>query len=210
MKIDVGVAVEALAAGRVVGVPTQTLYGLAARADDARAVERVFELKGRRPALPSPCLVADAAAVRTLLKGPLEPRVLRLVDRFGPGALTVVVGGARDDLAPGLVGAGGTVGVRQDGDPTLARVLRGLGVPVTGTSANRSGEPACRWGREVDALFEGRLDYAGRLGDGPTMGGMASTVVRADGASLVLLRDGALDWPQISSAWEALRDVDDD
>jgi L-threonylcarbamoyladenylate synthase len=204
MKLSLLAAVEALRASKVVAVPTETFYGLAACADDPVAVATLFRLKGRRPALPSPLLVPSRAAVSELLKSGLDARTAALADRFWPGALTLVVAGARGELPPGVTGADGTVGVRQDGHPELAALLRAFGRAVTGTSANVSGAPPCRDGGEVDGLFQGQAGYAGYIGEGRTQGDAPSTIVRVVGRNLEVLREGALEPREVLEVWEVL------
>lgn len=204
MRIDINAAAQALLAGQVVAVPTQTFYGLAARADDSRAVETVFRLKGRRPALPSPVLVADIAQVSVLVGAGLRPRARALAEAFWPGALTLVVGGAVEGLPDGVRGDGGTVGMRQDGHPLLQGLLTAAGVPVTGTSANRSGEPPATLASEVDAVFDGVEGYAGSIGIEPTPGMVPSTVVRVEESGLTFLRNGALAPDEVDRVWRRI------
>ena len=207
MRLSVERAAAALCGGLVVAVPTETFYGLAARLDDA-AVESVFRLKGRRPTLPSPVLVPSATAVESLLVAPPHPRVRALMARFWPGALTLVLPGAREGLPAGLVGEDGAVGVRQDGHPALAAVLSLTSFCVTGTSANLTGTPPVRRGEDVDAVFDGLAGYAGHVGGGPTAGAAPSTVVRA-ADDLELLRAGGLPFSDVRALWEAWSGRDD-
>jgi L-threonylcarbamoyladenylate synthase len=199
VRLSTAQAVVRLNEGLVVAVPTQTVYGFAARADDQAAVSRVFVLKGRRPALPCPVLVESRVHALGLLASAPSAGALRLMDAFWPGPMTLVLPGARRGLAAGVLGAGQTVGVRVDGTGELQILLSALGLPVTGTSANRSGEQPLTRGAEVDAHFEGVPGYAGYLGD-EAGGGVPSTVVSVLGG-LEILREGAVAAEDLRRVW---------
>jgi tRNA threonylcarbamoyl adenosine modification protein (Sua5/YciO/YrdC/YwlC family) len=189
-------AARRLAAGQLVVFPTETVYGLAANADDEQAVSRLYEVKDRPPRKPLTIHLADAAEVERYA-APLTGRARRLAARAWPGPLTLVVDRRPD--APGAAGAGGdTVGLRVP-DHDLARtVLRLAGVPVVASSANRSGRAPPASGEEVMANLE-HLAAADIevlvLDDGPARYGRGSTVVRASNEHLSVLREGWI------SAW---------
>ena len=184
----VRVAIDALEAGQVVAIPTETFYGLAVDSFDAVAVGRLNELKGKPPGSPALALLADveqAALVATELPASFH----RLAAAFWPGPLTLVVQGV-PGLPEPICGARGTVGIRVPG-LALPRVLAsGLGRPVTGVSANVHGQAACRTAAEVlRALPEG---IAVILDGGRTPGGVSSTVLDLSGPRPTLIRVGAV------------------
>jgi L-threonylcarbamoyladenylate synthase len=129
----VAAAARALRAGGVVAFPTDTVFGLAARADLPAAVRRISELKGRSPAQP---LILMAAGIEEL--DPyceLEQRARQLADRFWPGPLTLILPARPPGLA---LGGAGTVGVRIPRHPLALELLAAAG-PLATTSANRHG-----------------------------------------------------------------------
>jgi len=117
------------------------------------------------------------------------PPAFRLLAHLWPGPLTLILP-ARPDLPPLLTGGTGAIGVRQPGQPLVCRLLAELGFPVTGTSANRSGQPplteaaavARELGAEVDLILEA----------GPTPGGRPSTIVDLTVSPPRLVRAGAI------------------
>lgn len=184
-------AAAVLRGGGVVSHATDTFYSLGADPLNAGAVRRVFRIKRRSTALPVPVLVDGVAQAEALLGAPL-PRVVRpLVDACWPGPLTLVLP-ARRELPAGIAGPDGFVGLRRPAWPAAEALIRCLGLPLTGSSANRSGEPGPSTAAQVLAGLGGDLDLI--LDSGPSPGGPGSTVVRlmetADGARLQLIREG--------------------
>jgi len=173
-------AARALRDGELVVFPTETVYGLAARADDPAAVARLREAKGREADKPLSLHLPDAAALEARF-GPLLPTAARLVRRRLPGPLTLVL--------PDRAG-GGFTGVRVPDDPVAAAVLRDAGVPVVATSVNLSGEPPAVDGAAAAAAAAGLASVV--LDAGPCRIGKSSTVVRVDGERVDVLREGAV------------------
>lgn len=178
-------AIDALQRGLLVGLPTDTVYGVGADPFNREAVARLFAVKQRDPMTPIPVLGADADAFAAIadLSGPAA------VDAIGhwPGGLTVVV--PKSANAPEWIGDDrGTVAVRVPDHPVALELLRAAG-PLAVTSANRSGEPPARDADEARfglgygvAVY---LEGAARLGE-------ASTVVDLSGPEPVVLRQGPI------------------
>jgi len=122
-------AAKWIARGRVIAIPTDTLYGLAADPFQPEAVRRVFAIKERPPDQPVPLIAADAAQVTSTL-GPLNPIALALAARYWPGPLTLILG-ARPHLPPALTAGTGTIGVRVPGHAVARALVRATGRPVT-------------------------------------------------------------------------------
>ena len=195
-------AVEVLRRGGVVAFPTDTVYGLGAGIYLPRAVERVFELKGRPRHQPLPVLVGSLDQVPRLAS--LPPQAVALAGRFWPGGLTLVL--AALETVPELVTAGsGTVAVRQPRHPTPLALIEGLGSPITGTSANLSGHPPARTADEVRGQMGGRVDLV--LEGGPPPGGRESTVVDLTGKAPLVLREGAIPKEEIEECLGAALEV---
>src|SRR3954469_6052127 len=129
-------AADAIRAGRLVGMPTETVYGLAANALAADAVLRIFSAKGRTTFDPLIVHVADAAQAWTVARP--SPRALLLAGRLWPGPLTLVL--PRQAVIPDVVTSGlDTVGVRCPDHPLALALIRAAGVPLAAPSANPFG-----------------------------------------------------------------------
>ena len=180
MTAAVAAALDALRAGEPVGVPTDTVYGLAADAADAGAIQQLFELKQRPEDRSIAVLVADVAAAAALveLNGPAR----RLAQNFWPGPLTIVA--ARTPDAPPHLGTGDTVGVRLPGDHVM-QAIAGPG-PLAVTSANLHGSPTPSTAQGVADLFPA----LSLVIDGGPRPGASSTVVDMTGTAPQVLRAG--------------------
>lgn len=177
-------ALSALRRGEVVGVPTDTVYGLAVDPADPRAVQRLFELKGRGGHLPLAVLAASVAQAEPLVEISEEQR--RLLEQHWPGPFTAVLR-AKAALAP-LVGdrEKGTLAVRIPDHPLLLELLARSG-PLAVTSANRSGLPPARSAAEARAaLGGGPAVYL----EGECPGGAPSTVADLTRSPPAVLREG--------------------
>ena len=189
MGADVETAVSALLRGELVILPTETVYGLACDASNARAVAAVFEAKGRPQFNP---LIAHVTGLEAALAiAALDERMQRLAEAFWPGPLTLVApirdAGAVCELArAGL----DTVAVRAPDHPLARAVLQYLGRPVAAPSANRSGRPSPT--TFADAIEETGAFAATALDGGPCRVGLESTVLGLSDGELVLLRPGAV------------------
>ena len=174
-------AVAAIRRGDLVVYPTETVYGLAADALDAEAVERVFEAKGRSREQPVSMALPDVAVAEDYTTPSKRERAF--CKAFLPGPVTVLL--ERTDRGPDVLVAGrDRVGVRVP-DHDLARDLARRTGPMTSTSANRSGNPSARTVDELDAEIHGRAVVL----DGGETPGTESTVVNvADGE---IVRRGA-------------------
>lgn len=186
-------AAAALRAGGVVIYPTETFYGLAARADSAPGVAKIARLKGRAPGKALPLIAADLAqAEEIVLHWPGVAR--RLAQRFWPGPLTLVLP-AVPGLAPGVASMD-EVGVRVPGHALAQKLAAAAGFPIAATSANLAGGPEVADPALLDPTLLAGADAV--LLAGPTPGGLPSTVVRVTDAGLVLLRAGAVSFEQVS------------
>jgi len=192
------VSVATLLAGGVIALPTDTVYGIAAALTTPTALQRLYDLKGRRREKPFPVLLSELVSLARVAEA-LDDRVAALLDHFWPGALTLVVS-ARDGLPAEVVGPGQTVGVRVP-DHVLARAIAaGVGGALAVTSANRSGATPAQSAAAVVAALGDRLDLL--LDGGPLVGGLASTVVAVGVDGPVVLRAGAISRASLKGAWE--------
>jgi tRNA threonylcarbamoyl adenosine modification protein (Sua5/YciO/YrdC/YwlC family) len=192
MKLSIGDAGDALRDGKVVGVPTQTVYGLAADAMNARAIGRVFSIKNRPLNHPCPVLVSSTGALDACVMGRPTKGVYALMDAFWPGGLTIVMR-ARPALPEGVI-SGGTVALRQDGDEVLAELFVRSGIKLlTGTSANISGNDPLLAGSDVSNTFDSYQHYAGHVGVRIEEGSVPSTIVDMSTDVPHILREGAVE-----------------
>ena len=138
-------AAAAVEQGAVIGVPTDTVYGLVCLCRDAAAIDRLFAVKERPSHKALPVLLGDAEQVRAVVRGAGGPVAQALIERYWPGPLTLVLP-ARSRLPAALTAGGETVGVRLPAQPFLRALARRVG-PLASSSANRSGEPPLRYTR---------------------------------------------------------------
>lgn len=186
-------AAEAIRAGAVVAIPTDTLYGLAADPFQPGAVARVFEVKGR-PADRALALIAGDALQLADRIGALSPLARALAAEFWPGPLTLLVASVRA-LAPEVSSGTGKVGIRVPAHVVARRLCASCGTPLTATSANISGRPASNDPEDIARVLGDRIDLL--VDAGPTPGGPPSTVVDVTGSTPILVRVGAIAWADI-------------
>lgn len=179
--------------GGVIAFPTDTLYGLGAAIDSPEAVQRVFAIKQRPTHQALPILLADIDQIGEAAVD-IPPMARRLARRFMPGALTLVL--KKSQNIPAIVAGGGnTIGVRVPGHPIPVALIRGLGTPITGTSANISGYAPGKTAGEVRSQIGNYVDYIIEAVPPPT--GIESTVVDLTGNTPVILREGAISRSEI-------------
>ena len=189
-------AAKMIAAGKLVAVPTETVYGLACSGLDAQAVEQVYEVKGRPEVKPLALMLHKGAAVTKYCSAvPKQARVL--MDKFWPGPLTIVLNSK--DIVPDIVRAGGeTVALRCPDHPLTQALLKKAKLPFAAPSANPSGEKSPVTAQEVLGYFDGKISA---VVDGGECGlGTESTIIDMSCAPYKILRRGALPEEEISSA----------
>lgn len=182
-------AAEILRAGGLVAFPTETVYGLGARADDPRAVRRIFDAKGRPPGNPLIVHAADLSAARTLAAAwPEEAE--RLARAFWPGPLTLIVARRRDRVADEVAAGGATVAVRVPAHPVARALLEAAGLPIAAPSANLSTEISPTTAEHVAKALAGRIDAI--VDGGAADRGIESTIVDVTTSPAELLRPGSI------------------
>lgn len=174
--------------GGLVAFPTDTLYALGADASNPLAIARVFAAKGRRLANPIPLLVADLA-MASLLLGELPEAAVRLATRYWPGPLTLLLPASRE-ISTLLTAGTDRIGLRAPDAAVALAVIRHVGGPVTGTSANRSGGDDPLDADEVLRQLGEHLDLV--LDGGPVAIGQSSTVVDVTVSPPVIVRQGPI------------------
>lgn len=149
-------AADAIRAGRVIALPSECGYVLAADPFNLSAIAAVFHAKGRELHRALPILVDSLTMADDYAADSLSPQFLLLARRFWPGPLTIITGASR--LLPlKVTGNSGRLAVRQDSHAVPSRLIECLERPIIATSANRSGHATCRSGIEVFGTMDGRV-----------------------------------------------------
>jgi tRNA threonylcarbamoyl adenosine modification protein (Sua5/YciO/YrdC/YwlC family) len=182
-------AALALSAGDVIVYPTETVYGLGVDPAARDGIRKLLRLKGRDTGRGISLMVADLAAARDLIAGPIPEPAMRLARAFWPGPLTLVLPAA-SVVPPSVVGGTGGVGLRCSSDPVCQALAQQFGRPFTSTSANPTGQPPAT---DVDAARR----YFGSeitcyLDAGRRDGNAASSVVEFRRGKAYLIRAGAI------------------
>lgn len=176
-----------IAAGGVVVVPTDTVYGLVCNAADEAAVRRMFAIKCRPLEKAFPIFVRDIAAARRWAY--ISDTKARMLESVWPGAVTAVFH-HKEKLPPVLTGGRDTIGIRIPDHLFIAALLAKIDTPLAQTSANISDAPPARTAAEAALYFEGGRERPDRLVDGGDTPGISSTVVDCTGVSPIILRSG--------------------
>lgn len=181
-------AISILKQGGIIAFPTDTVYGLGVASNNTSAIERVYQVKKRSKRLAIPLLVANEWQLREAVKS--IPKIAKvLIKEFFPGPLTLVF--RRSNQIPNIITAGrDTVAIRIPAHPIPIALASGLGVPITGTSSNLSGESNQLTAAEVHAQLGNKLDMI--LETDQPLSGIASTIVDATGKVAKILREGAI------------------
>lgn len=188
-------AAALLRQGGVAVFPTDTVYGVAALADDADAVAALFRAKARPTHTPLPVMVAAPEQVAAIARP--TPRFWPLARAFWPGPLTIILPGIA--ALPGIVTAGrNTVALRIPDHPLALALLRLVDAPLAVTSANLSGRAPALDAAAAWEQLQGRVDAI--IDGGPAPGGQPSTIVDLTGASPRILRRGPITRAQIQAA----------
>lgn len=185
---DVARAGELLRAGEVVGIPTETVYGLAADALNPAAAEKIFAAKGRPADNPLIVHIASPAELAGLVTA-VSDAARRLAALWWPGPLTMIFPKAAC-VPPQVSGGLSTVAVRCPSHPVAAAIIRATGRPLAAPSANRSGSPSPTAAAHVLADMDGRI--AAVVDGGASGVGVESTVVDMTGDVPCLLRPGGI------------------
>jgi len=187
-------AATLLAAGGLVSLPTETVYGLGADALDPVACAKIFEAKDRPLSDPLIVHIPGLDWLDRLAVVPAAAR--RLAEQFWPGPLTVVL--PRREIVPDLVTAGqGTVAIRMSSHPVFQAVLKAFGKPVAAPSANRFGRISPTCVEHVIAELGGRIPLV--LDGGPCAHGIESTIVLVRNDGIHILRNGPVTAEELAS-----------
>lgn len=172
----------------VVIFPAACLYGVAANAHSPEAVEKVFSLKQRPRDNPILVLVRNRIMLEQLVSG-IPAAADRLMEAFWPGRLTLVFDAA-EQITPLITAGTGKIGVRMPGHPVARALARAVDFPITGTSANLSGQPGCSRAEDLPEAIVEKADLV--LDAGKVNGGSGSTIVDITTSPVRVIREGAI------------------
>lgn len=194
-QAEIAAAADALRRGEVIGLPTETVYGLAADASNAQAVQRIFALKGRPADHPLIVHIADAASLLRWARE-IPAAALALADAFWPGPLTLIL--PRQPGVPGVVTGGqDTVGLRCPDHPVALQLLRSFDGGLAAPSANRFGHISPTSAAHVRAEFGDAVPLV--LDGGDCEVGIESTIVEFGGSGPRILRPGRITRAQLEA-----------
>lgn len=181
-------AVEILNKGGIVIYPTDTAFGIGCRIDDTAAVDRLFTIRRRPMNQPTPVLVESVKQSLSYLD-PSNDIVRRLMNTHWPGALTIIARCKKNLIHSPIRGGGETVGLRQPDHETALAIIRGVGVPILGPSANFHGSPTPYTFEALDPELTKLVDY---VVPGEGKAGNVSTVVDTTTNPIRIVRQGAV------------------
>ena len=189
-------AADFIQRGRVVGIPTDTFYGLAADPFNLAAVEQIYRAKGRPETRALPILVNSIEQAVTLVRD-LPASFLTLAQKFWPGALTLLLE-ASNRIPLKVTAHTGRVALRWPNSKLACNLIDLLESPITGTSANLSGFPSCSSAEQVMKQLADRLPLVLDAGDTGAL--LASTIVEVHGDELRIIREGIISEADIRAA----------
>lgn len=187
-------ALETLKRGGILIFPTDTAYGIGCRIDDEEAVARLFKLRRRAETKAVPVLVSSIEMAKDYWTDIPETVEQKLIKPFWPGALTIILPCKTDKVSSLVRGGGDTLGLRMPNHEVLLSILKEVGVPIIGTSANFAGEKTPYRLEDLDQELVKLADFTLR-DSSPTAQndnfGKASTVVDCTVSPWKILRSGA-------------------
>jgi len=183
-------ATNVLREGGIVIFPTDTAFGIGCRIDDERAVKRLFAIRRRPETWATPVLISHAHMAKKYVL-PIPQRVEKiLIERYWPGALTIVLP-CKTEQVPELVRGGGkTLGIRMPNHPVTLDIIKNLGIPILGPSANIHGEKTPYMYEDLDPDLVSLVDF---VLPGACIMKKASTVIDCSVEPWNILREGAVE-----------------
>lgn len=181
-------AVDVLKNGGIVLLPTDTVFGLCCRIDDAKALERLFAIKKRDVSQAVPILVSSTDMVKEYVL-PFNEKVEQLMEQYWPGGLTIVLPCKKEKVSALVRGDGDSLGVRIPDFLSVYQIIETLGVPIVGTSANFHGNPSVTKWKDLDPQLVKLCDYTL---EEDSLGGVSSTVIDCSKDPWKILRRGAV------------------
>ena len=181
--------------GQLVAFPTDTVYGVGAAAFDAAAIEQLYQAKQRPYDKGIPILLADLTDLDKVAQD-IPDTARRLMTRFWPGPLTLIL--SRHPDLPANISPNPLIAVRIPDCAVARAVIRAAGGAVAATSANQSGQPPAQTGAEALAALDGLVTAV--LDNGPTPGGVPSTIITFEDGQPHIIRQGPITGTDLSVA----------
>ena len=189
-------AAEGLREGAVIALPTDTLWGLCAKAGDAEGIEKLYKAKGREDEKGAPVIIGLMNQLALLTK-PLHEKIRENLYALWPGPLTLIFEAGEE--VPPMLAEGGGIAARYPAQPLCQALARAAG-PFAATSANPPGKAPFASATEIAAHFGDKISLI--LDGGAIEGEAPSTVVDLRGDAPVLIREGAFDFEKVIRVWE--------
>ena len=179
---------DTILSGGLVAFPTESFYGLAVNSFDEKAVKRLFQVKKRKSDQPILLLIPSIESLDQYVRN-IPEVAYKLIERFWPGGLTLIFQAA-SNISPLLSAGTGKTGVRLSSHPVAAALVKSIGIPITGTSANISGQSPCSTADQVLESLGHSVDLI--LDGGSTEGKAGSTLLDVTKDPPVILRQGMI------------------
>lgn len=189
MSEQIATAVKILNQGGIGIFPTDTAFGIGCRLDDEHAIQRLFHLRKRPQTKATPVLVSSDQMAQNYWQSIPKAVKDQLIDKYWPGALTIVLPCQTDKIPSLARGGGNTVGLRMPNHPTALELIKNIGVPLLGPSANFAGEKTPYSLQEVDKHLLKLVDF---VVEGECTIKQASTVIDCTTSPWHILRQGAI------------------
>lgn len=193
-------AVSTIQHGGVVAFPTDTVYGIGASLQHRSALSRIYDIKGRDKVKPIPILISRPDVVDTL-SDEADEELVELAHRFWPGPLTIILK-AKPSLPPEVKAPDGTCGVRIPDHSIPLAIAQSNGGAIATTSANKSGQPAATTATDIQTSLGEELDMI--LDGGFSPGKTASTVIRREGDTISVIREGSVSIDALRPVWASI------
>lgn len=182
-------AAEVLNQGGLVIFPTDTAFGIGCRIDKPKSIERLFHIRKRPESLPTPILVDSLQMAKKYWHSPLPNIVRRMAKKYWPGGLTIVYKAKTDTTPPLVRGGGPNIGLRVPNHEVVLDIIRTLGVPILGPSANYHREKTPYTFKDINPDLLKLVDY---IIPGECQTKMSSTVIDCTVKPSKVIRQGAV------------------
>jgi len=189
-ETDIQQAIKVLKNGGIVIFPTDTAFGIGCRIDDVKAIERLFDIRKRPPTQATSVLVHNLEMAQEYVKTIPNEVFERLIKPYWPGALTIVLPCRIEKVPKTVMGGGDTIGVRIPNHPLVLDIIKGVGVPILGPSANFHEKKTPYKFEDLDKKLVRLVDY---VVSGECSIKQMSTVIDCSKKSWKIVRQGAVE-----------------
>lgn len=183
-------SIDIIRQGGIVVFPTDTAFAIGCRIDDEKAIERLFTIRKRPTTQATPVLISDSEMAKAYLQNIPNDVEERLIKKYWPGALTIVLPCVVKKVPNYVRGGQNNLGVRMPNHQTALTIIKGVGIPVLGPSANFHGQPTPYQFTDLDPELLKLVDYV--VEGECSNAGKASTVIDCSVTPWKILREGAI------------------